>query len=78
MIFHDAVRPFIDDRIIADCVSALDDYEAVDTAIPSADTIIEVDENRHITGIPVRFDAAARPDSPGLPDLGHPPRLRDR
>ncbi|WP_235492534.1 MULTISPECIES: bifunctional cytidylyltransferase/SDR family oxidoreductase [unclassified Leifsonia] len=54
VIFHDAVRPFIDDRIIADCVSALEEYQAVDTAIPSADTIIEVDESRHITGIPVR------------------------
>jgi len=54
VLFHDAVRPFIDDRIIEDCVRALDDYDAVDTAIPSADTIIQVDENRLITGIPDR------------------------
>lgn len=54
VLFHDAVRPFIDERIIADCVKALDIYDAVDTAIESADTIIEVDERRHITGIPVR------------------------
>lgn len=54
VVFHDAVRPFIDDRIITDCVEALETYEAVDTAIPSADTIIEVDENRLITGIPIR------------------------
>lgn len=54
VLFHDAVRPFIDDRIIADCVRALDEYDAVDTAIPSADTIIQVDENRLITGIPDR------------------------
>jgi len=54
VLFHDAVRPFIDERIIRDCVDALDRYDAVDTAIPSADTIIEVDESRHITGIPVR------------------------
>ena len=53
-LFHDAVRPFIDDRIIEDCVRALDEYDAVDTAIPSADTIIQVDENRLITGIPDR------------------------
>ncbi|MBB4139756.1 bifunctional cytidylyltransferase/SDR family oxidoreductase [Microbacterium invictum] len=54
VLFHDAVRPFIDDRIIRDCVDALDTYDAVDTAIPSADTIIQVDDARHITGIPDR------------------------
>ncbi|MFT4213952.1 MAG: bifunctional cytidylyltransferase/SDR family oxidoreductase [Microbacterium sp.] len=54
VLFHDAVRPFLDDRIIADCVSALDSYEAVDTAIPSADTIIQVDAQRRITAIPDR------------------------
>lgn len=54
VLFHDAVRPFIDDRIIEDCVRGLDEYDAVDTAIPSADTIIQVDGNRHITGIPDR------------------------
>ncbi len=54
VLFHDAVRPFIDDRIISDCVNALDEFDAVDTAIASADTIIEVDENRIITGIPHR------------------------
>ncbi|BDZ53735.1 bifunctional cytidylyltransferase/SDR family oxidoreductase [Agromyces marinus] len=53
VLFHDAVRPFIDERIIEDCVHALDQYDAVDTAIPSADTIIEVDDGI-ITGIPVR------------------------
>ena len=54
VLFHDAVRPFIDDRIIRDCVDALDAYDAVDTAIASADTIIEVDDDRLITAIPDR------------------------
>ena len=54
VLFHDAVRPFIDERIIRDCVEALDRFDAVDTAIPSADTIIQVDEQRHITDIPAR------------------------
>lgn len=54
VLFHDAVRPFLDDRIIEECVTALDDFDAVDTAIPSADTIIEVDEDSIITGIPQR------------------------
>lgn len=54
VLFHDAVRPFIDDRIIEDCVRGLDEYDAVDTAIPSADTIIQVDDSHLITGIPDR------------------------
>ena len=54
VLFHDAVRPFIDNRIIADCVEALDHYDAVDTAIPSADTIVRVDDNGHIADIPDR------------------------
>jgi ribitol-5-phosphate 2-dehydrogenase (NADP+) / D-ribitol-5-phosphate cytidylyltransferase len=44
VLLHDAVRPLLSQRIIADCIDALDEYEAVDTAIPSADTIIQVDE----------------------------------
>ncbi|WP_308201048.1 bifunctional cytidylyltransferase/SDR family oxidoreductase [Agromyces mediolanus] len=54
VLFHDAVRPFVDDRIIDDCIGALDEYEAVDTAIASADTIIEVDDDSVIAGIPKR------------------------
>jgi ribitol-5-phosphate 2-dehydrogenase (NADP+) / D-ribitol-5-phosphate cytidylyltransferase len=45
VLFHDAVRPLLSQRVITDCVAALEQYEAVDTAIPSADTIIEVDED---------------------------------
>ena len=51
---HDAVRPLLAIRIIDDCIAALDTYQAVDVAIPSADTIIEVDEQRVITDIPPR------------------------
>ncbi|GMA86440.1 hypothetical protein GCM10025868_16900 [Angustibacter aerolatus] len=42
VLFHDAVRPLLSQRIVADCVAALERYDAVDTAIPSADTIIQV------------------------------------
>ncbi|MET1053203.1 MAG: bifunctional cytidylyltransferase/SDR family oxidoreductase [Mycetocola sp.] len=54
VLFHDAVRPFVDDRIIAECLAALDTFDAVDTAIASADTIIEVDEQSRIAAIPSR------------------------
>ncbi|QAY60632.1 SDR family NAD(P)-dependent oxidoreductase [Microbacterium protaetiae] len=69
VLFHDAVRPFIDERIIHDCVVALDTYDAVDTAIPSADTIIQVDRNGHISGIPDR-SALRRGQTPQAFRLG--------
>ena len=54
LIFHDAVRPLLNPYIVSQVVEALDEYGAVDVAIPSADTIIEVDENNIITHIPQR------------------------
>ncbi|MBV9484633.1 MAG: bifunctional cytidylyltransferase/SDR family oxidoreductase [Frankiaceae bacterium] len=42
-LFHDAVRPLVNQRIIRECVNALRTFDAVDVAIPSADTIIVVD-----------------------------------
>jgi len=53
LIFHDAVRPFVDNRIINECIKKLDYYNAIDVAIPAVDTIIEV-ENNVITNIPLR------------------------
>ena len=44
VLFHDAVRPLVSQTIIDDVVAALSQYEAVDTAIPSADTVVQVDE----------------------------------
>ena len=54
ILFHDAVRPLVSERIVRECVNALWTHAAVDVAIPSADTIIEVDEGDRITDIPVR------------------------
>lgn len=44
VLLHDAVRPLVSQTIISANVEALGAYEAVDTAIPSADTVIQVDE----------------------------------
>jgi 2-C-methyl-D-erythritol 4-phosphate cytidylyltransferase len=54
VLFHDAVRPLLSPRIITDCFEALETYDAVDVAIPSADTIIEVDADNVIRNIPPR------------------------
>ena len=55
LIFHDSVRPLVSSKIIDDVVSALQEYDAVDVAIPSADTIIELEEDADIIAcIPTR------------------------
>ncbi|MBO5553003.1 MAG: 2-C-methyl-D-erythritol 4-phosphate cytidylyltransferase [Paludibacteraceae bacterium] len=54
LIFHDAVRPLVNDRIINDCIEALKEYDAIDVAIPVADTIIQVDDTDCINAIPTR------------------------
>lgn len=55
LIFHDAVRPLVTPRIIDDVVNALDRYDAVDVAIPSSDTIIQLTYNGEtILSIPDR------------------------
>ena len=45
VIIHDCARPFLTEKIISDCIKALEKYSAVDVAIPSSDTIIEVKDN---------------------------------
>jgi 2-C-methyl-D-erythritol 4-phosphate cytidylyltransferase len=42
VLFHDAARPLVDQRIIADCVAALDRWQAISVVVPSSDTIVEV------------------------------------
>jgi 2-C-methyl-D-erythritol 4-phosphate cytidylyltransferase len=54
VLLHDAVRPLISDRVIKDAIEALDSYDAVDVAIPAADTIIKVNDDRIIESIPER------------------------
>ena len=53
VLLHDAVRPLLDQRIVEECVHALRSYEAVDIAIPSTDTVIEVEDDV-IVSIPDR------------------------
>lgn len=53
LIFHDAVRPLVSHRIISDCIEALKQYNAVDVAVKTTDTIISVKE-KEIQNIPNR------------------------
>lgn len=55
LIFHDAVRPLVSERIINDVVNALQEHAAVDVAVPAVDTIIALDSSRkYIESIPNR------------------------
>ena len=62
VLFHDAARPLVDQRIIADCVSALAADRAIGVAVPSPDTIVEVSDGV-VTSMP-RRDALARCQTP--------------
>lgn len=53
LIFHDAVRPLVSQRIINDVIEALKTYKAIDVAMPATDTIIET-EGDFILSIPDR------------------------
>lgn len=44
VLFHDAARPLVDQRVIADCVAALGEHPAVGTAVPTSDTIVVVED----------------------------------
>lgn len=55
IITHDAVRPFVTQRIIDENVNALSNkFEAVDTVIPATDTIVESKNEDIISDIPNR------------------------
>lgn len=54
VLLHDAARPLVTRRVISDCLAALDTYDAVEAAIPSADTIVEVAEDGTLAAVPRR------------------------
>lgn len=60
LLLHDCVRPLVSQRIINDCIAALDRYDAVDVAVPATDTIIQASPSPSqggelvITNIPPR------------------------
>lgn len=55
LIFHDAARPAVSQRIIKETVAALQNHLAVAVAVPATDTVFEVTEDGgFITDIPLR------------------------
>jgi 2-C-methyl-D-erythritol 4-phosphate cytidylyltransferase len=62
VLFHDAARPLLDQRTIADCVRALQAHQAVGVAVPASDTIVVVQDGV-MTGMP-RRDTLRRCQTP--------------
>ena len=55
LIFHDAARPLVSAAIITDVINALDNWQAVDAAIPATDTVVLTQpEQKTIANIPDR------------------------
>lgn len=54
VVIHDAVRPFVTQEILKKNVEAAHQFGAVDTCIPSADTLVHSKGGQQIDAIPVR------------------------
>ena len=55
--FHDAARPFVSQRILADVAEALKEHEAVTVAVPVTDTIYKVNsEELTVNSVPARSE----------------------
>ena len=53
VLIHDAARPLVTEQIIADCMRALQEHDAIGTAVPTSDTILAV-ANGVIAHVPPR------------------------
>ncbi len=54
VVIHDAVRPFVSKEIILNNIKCAINYKAVDTCIPTFDTIIHTKDRKKILDIPNR------------------------
>lgn len=55
ILFHDAVRPLVSKAVIDRTIAALEKYSAVNVAIPSVDTVLELDVTQQfIKAVPDR------------------------
>jgi ribitol-5-phosphate 2-dehydrogenase (NADP+) / D-ribitol-5-phosphate cytidylyltransferase len=56
VVIHDAVRPFVSKEILEKNIASALIHGAVDTCIPSADTLVYAPEKNWIAGIPLRAE----------------------
>jgi len=75
VLLHDAARPLVDQRIIADCVAALAEHDAAGVAVPASDTMV-VTADGVMRSMP-RRETLHRCQTPAvLPAAGDHPRAR--
>ncbi|MCR5049637.1 MAG: 2-C-methyl-D-erythritol 4-phosphate cytidylyltransferase [Paludibacteraceae bacterium] len=48
--FHDAARPFVSQRILADVAQALETHDAVTVAVPVTDTLYRIESGKSVEG----------------------------
>lgn len=56
VVIHDAVRPFISKEILAENIASALEHLAVDTCIPSADTLVYAPRGNQVMDIPSRAE----------------------
>jgi 2-C-methyl-D-erythritol 4-phosphate cytidylyltransferase len=56
VVIHDGVRPFVSLEILQENVRAVKQFDAVDTCIPSTDTIVHSVDGKRIDEIPLRSE----------------------
>ena len=56
ILTHDAVRPFIDKRIIDENIKAAREHGACNTVVPAVDTILRSPDGKFIESVPVRSE----------------------
>lgn len=54
VLVHDAARPLVSQRVVADCLAALRQHDAVTPALESTDTLLEVDSGDRVVASPPR------------------------
>ncbi len=56
IVTHDAVRPFVTNRIIVENIAAAREFGACDTVVPATDTIVHSVDGRLVESIPRRSE----------------------
>lgn len=54
IVTHDAVRPFVTERMITENIAAAEKTGACETAFPATDTVIETDDGKYVGAVPDR------------------------
>lgn len=54
VLIHDGVRPFVSHKTINRCIIELEKYSAVYPAVPSSDTLVQVNDELFVENIPIR------------------------